>query len=106
MMVTEVAHDGINSITHIIVAYTKIAMIRCCTTVSPSMPKHSVGRNQIVRKTASTAPKPMAFFTHLVGSKRLSCFAVYILCTKSKPVKFFNMSQSFSQNGRKGTAFF
>ena len=39
MMTTEVAHAGIASVSQSMTAITKMAMTRCCTTVSPSMPK-------------------------------------------------------------------
>jgi hypothetical protein len=41
---TDVAHAGIASVNHINVANTKMEIIRCCTTVSPSIPKLSVGK--------------------------------------------------------------
>ena len=44
MIATDVAHDDTTSIIHIIVAKAKMAIIRCCTVVSPSMPKADVGR--------------------------------------------------------------
>ena len=44
MMTTEVAHAGMASVSHNITAITKMAMMRCCTTVRPSMPKQSIGR--------------------------------------------------------------
>ena len=43
MMATLVAHDDTTSRIHISVAKAKIAMMRCCTMVSPSMPNMSVG---------------------------------------------------------------
>ena len=46
MMATDVAHDGTTSSIHMSVAKAKMAMMRCCTTVSPSMPKAVVGRFQ------------------------------------------------------------
>ena len=44
MILTEVAHDSTISNIHMRVANTKMAMTRCCMTVSPSMPNASVGR--------------------------------------------------------------
>ena len=44
MSVTEVAHDEIASVTHMIVAKAKIAITRCWITVSPSMPKAVEGK--------------------------------------------------------------
>ncbi len=59
MMTTEVAQAGIASVSQSITAMTKMAMTRCCTTVSPSMPKQSMGRfhtrmvNRAVRQNIS-----------------------------------------------------
>ena len=44
MMETLVAHEGTTSIIHISVAKAKMAMMRCCTVFSPSMPNDSLGR--------------------------------------------------------------
>lgn len=44
MSVTEVAHEEIASVTHMIVAKAKIAITRCWITVSPSMPKAVEGK--------------------------------------------------------------
>ena len=57
MMATLVAQEEATSITHIKVAKAKMAMMRCCTTVSPSMPKKSEGAfhsNNVTSRT--TAP--------------------------------------------------
>ena len=55
MTATDVAHAGTTSSTHANVAKAKMAMIRCCTTVRPSMPKLVDGRfhiNSVVRITS------------------------------------------------------
>ena len=44
MISTDVHHEGMASVSHMMAAKTKIAMTRCCTALSPSMPKVSVGR--------------------------------------------------------------
>ena len=41
---TDVAHDEIASVTHMIVAKAKMALTRCWITVSPSMPKAVEGK--------------------------------------------------------------
>ena len=55
MMLSEVAHAGIHSVSHDRVANTKIAMTRCCTMVNPSIPKALVGRFQTIVVTAIIA---------------------------------------------------
>ncbi len=55
MILSDVAHAGIHSVSHDRVANTKIAMMRCCTTVNPSMPKLLVGRFQIMAVTTMMA---------------------------------------------------
>ena len=72
MIETDVAQAGTSSITHISVAYTKIAMSRCWIWVRPSNPKLSVGRNQSRRKTARTKSKPMDFLFSLSGLNRFA----------------------------------
>jgi hypothetical protein len=56
MSVTEVAHEEIASVTHMIVANAKIAITRCWITVSPSMPKAVEGKfhKMAVTTTAKT----------------------------------------------------
>ena len=54
MMATLVAHDDTTSSTHIRVAKAKMAMMRCWTTVRPSMPKMSDGAFQSSRVTMAT----------------------------------------------------
>ena len=70
MMDTEVAQAGTSSNTHISVAYTKMAMIRCWTAVRPSMPKDSVGRNQRTRTMMATKMRPRLFFLRREGLNR------------------------------------
>lgn len=55
MMLSEVAHAGMHSVSHDRVANTKIAMIRCCTMVNPSILKALVGRFQTIVVTAIIA---------------------------------------------------
>ena len=50
MISTEVAHEGINSVTHINVANAKTAITRVSTTVRPTIPYESVGRFQSMKK--------------------------------------------------------
>ena len=44
MMANDVAQEGMASVSQESVANTKMAMILCCTTVSPSMPNTLLGR--------------------------------------------------------------
>ena len=44
-------HIGIGSVIHMIAANAKMAIRRCSMSVSPSIPKLSVGKNQITKKT-------------------------------------------------------
>ena len=54
MMATDVAHEETTSMTHISVAKAKMAIIRCWTVVSPSMPNHVDGRFQSSSVTTAT----------------------------------------------------
>ena len=62
IILSEVAHAGMHSVSHDKVAKTKIAMMRCCTTVSPSMPKVLVGRFQTMVVTTKMAKNCQTFF--------------------------------------------
>ena len=62
MIARDVAHAGIHSVSHERVANTKIAMMRCCTTVNPSMPKQLVGRFQIMVVTTRMPKNSQTFF--------------------------------------------
>ena len=62
MMVTEVAQAGIDSVSHSMTAMTKMAMTRCCTMVSPSMPKTAMGRFQTIRVKSAVRRNQKAFF--------------------------------------------
>ena len=69
MMVSDVAHEGMHSVSHERVANTKMAMIRCWTTVSPSIPNVLVGRfhtRAVMRKIASNSS--IFFFEYLLSS--------------------------------------
>ena len=62
MILSDVAHAGIHSVSHDKVANTKIAIMRCCTTVNPSMPKLLVGRFQMMAVTTTIAKSSQTFF--------------------------------------------
>ena len=62
MILREVAQAGMHSVSHDKVANTKIAIMRCCTTVSPSMPKMSVGRFHTMAVTTRIARSSQTFF--------------------------------------------
>ena len=70
MMATEVAHDDTTSSIHISVAKAKMAMMRCCTTVRPSMPKTSEGRFHSSSVTNSTKRAWAVFLKAPLGWKR------------------------------------
>ena len=53
MISTEVHHDGMASVSHITAANTKMAMTRCCTGLSPSMPNISIGRSAMMIETSA-----------------------------------------------------
>ena len=72
MIATDVAHEGTTSSTHISVAKAKMAMMRCCTMVSPSMPKTDVGRFHNNNVTNSTASASVVFTNTRLGWKRFS----------------------------------
>ena len=69
MTATDVAHAGTTSSTHANVAKAKMAMIRCCTTVSPSMPKHVDGRFHINNVARITTAALMAVLFNYSGSR-------------------------------------
>ena len=62
MMTMEVAHEGMASVNQRRTAMTKMAMTRCCTTVSPSMPKTAMGRFQTIRVKSAVRRNQKAFF--------------------------------------------
>ena len=70
MMATDVAHDDTTSITHINVAKAKMAMIRCCTTVSPSMPNQLEGAFHNSSVTMATIMACVVFLKAPLGWKR------------------------------------
>ena len=59
---SDVAQEGIHSVSHDKVANTKIAMMRCCTMVRPSMPKVSIGKFQTMAVTTMITKNWMIFF--------------------------------------------
>ena len=72
MMATDVAQDGTTSSTHISVAKAKMAMMRCWTMVSPSIPKDDEGRFHNSNVTKSTKMASADFVNTLLGWKRFS----------------------------------
>lgn len=75
MSVTEVAHEEIASVTHMIVAKAKIAITRCWITVSPSMPKAVEGKFHKMAET-NTAKANKANLLNLNTSLN-----VFLLCS-------------------------
>ena len=67
MMATLVAHDDTTSMIHISVAKAKMAMIRCCTTVSPSMPNISAGAFHNSSVTIATTMASAVFLNPPLG---------------------------------------
>ena len=61
MITTLVAHAGMASVSQSITAITKMAMTRCCTMVSPSMPKLSMGRFQTITVSRAVMRNSNAF---------------------------------------------
>ena len=62
IMASEVAHDGIHSVTQASVANTSRAITRCCTTVSPWMSKTAEGRFHTTAVIRMMMIKAMSFF--------------------------------------------
>lgn len=62
MMTNEVAHDGMASVIHSRVASTKMAITRCCTVVSPSIPNDVLGRFQTISASSRITSDEMSFF--------------------------------------------
>ena len=73
----DVAHDGTTSNIHIKVAKTKIAMMRCCTTVRLLIPKLSVGRFHTISVTASVMSARISFFSTCDSLPLFSLFALW-----------------------------
>ena len=67
MMATDVAHDDTTSSIHISVAKAKMAMMRCWTTVSPSMPKNSRGAFHKISVIISTNTASAVFLKPPLG---------------------------------------
>ena len=61
MIPSEVAQEGIHSVSQESVANTKMAMMRCCTTVSPLIPKKSIGRFQTMVVTRMMPTNSQSF---------------------------------------------
>ena len=59
---TDVAQGDMASVTHSMVARANTAITRCWMTVSPSMPKLSVGKFHIIRQMTTAMTKRAAFF--------------------------------------------
>jgi hypothetical protein len=79
MMLSEVAHAGIHSVSHERVAKTKIAMMRCCTTVNPSIPKHVVGKFHTMAVTTMITKSSQTFFISTWLPSLLDCSAAIVL---------------------------
>ena len=62
MMASDVAHDGMASVSHDRVANTKIAITRCWMIVSPSIPNESRGRHHITAVTNKITANSSIFF--------------------------------------------
>ena len=62
IIVTEVAQAGIASVSHKRTAITKMAITRCWTTVSPSIPKEAEGRFHTIRVMMAVMRNINAFF--------------------------------------------
>lgn len=58
----DVAHAGIHSVSHDSVAKTKIAIMRCCTTVRPSISNTEMGRFQTMAVIATIPNSCHTFF--------------------------------------------
>ena len=86
----EVVQAGTASSIHIVAANTKMAMIRCCNTVSPYMPKASLGKNHItvVRIATNSNLAIRAFFSKSLFAfiSRLLFGSIYCLCKISNRI--------------------
>ncbi len=65
MIRTEVVHEGMASVIHIKAAKTKIAMVRCCSTVSPSIPKAEVGINKMTKNANMDMISPISLLVFI-----------------------------------------
>ena len=63
MTIRDVVQLGTTSTIHISAAKKKMAIIRCCTAVSPSIPKNDVGTAHKKTVIASTTHRSTMFFT-------------------------------------------
>ena len=63
IITTDVVQAGIISNIHISAAKAKMAIILCCTTLSPSTPKKSMGTNQRKSVTAITSGRSTKYLT-------------------------------------------
>ena len=77
---TDVAQGEMASVTHSIVARANTAMMRCWITVSPSMPKLSIGRFQIISVTRTAIAKRVAFFLLKLPVRRFLFSVAINLC--------------------------
>ena len=82
IMAKEVAHAGIASVSHVSVANTKMAIIRCCTTVRPSISNTLVGRFHTIAVTMMMHTSSISFFISkwLVNTFPLSSVIVFNVC--------------------------
>ena len=78
----DVAHAGIASVSHVSVANTKMAMIRCCTIVRPSIPNTLVGKFHTTAVTMMMHTSSIIFFFSkwLVNTFPLSSVIVFNIC--------------------------
>ena len=62
IMHTEVAQAGMASVSQSMTAITKMAITRCCTIVSPSIPKNVVGRFHTISVSRAVKRNHSPFF--------------------------------------------
>ena len=66
IIVSEVAHEGMASVSHDRVANTKMAITRCWITVRPSIQKLLVGRFQMMAVTMTIVRSSHTFFISIL----------------------------------------
>lgn len=75
MIASDVAHAGMHSVSHAKVAKTKIAIMRCCTIVKPSIPKNVIGRFQTPIVIKAIAKRCHTFFISMVDDSTFKLFS-------------------------------
>ena len=88
IMATDVAHDGIPSVIHMMVAKQNSAMTRCSITVRLSIPKAVDGRFHTTRPTTTPKRTLTAFHDNGIDAF-LSAFCLSFSCTSSDPKNVF-----------------